>query len=214
MTTGDARCCARNVSLACGLTDRRVGHESRTQPSRRTGSPHARRPEGVSLHLPLPLSSDGGLRTGRPMRGLSRNSRRANAKRSRGGERKAVQLARKRRAAEATDSMITKTNPNEPEQATCAPAAGSAPWEGNPPRVEHLSWDSAERAALLNDYWQRERLDYLKIHLQGSWGIAHARGREYPHHVAEAKRCQAIYDARTQSSASMAGRRRPIPMEA
>jgi len=95
--------------------------------------------------------------------------------------------------------MTTTNDRNETAQAGCAPAAGSAPWEGNPPRVEHLAWDSAERAALLNNYWQRERLDYLKIHLQGSWGIAHARGREYPYHVAEAKRCQAIYDARTKA---------------
>jgi hypothetical protein len=70
--------------------------------------------------------------------------------------------------------------------------------------VEHLPWDSAERAALLNDYWRRERLDYLKIHLQGLWGIARSQGHEYPYHIAEAKRCQAIYDSRARRRVGVA----------
>lgn len=37
-----------------------------------------------------------------------------------------MQLARKRRVAEANDSMTTTTNQNETEQASCAPADGSA----------------------------------------------------------------------------------------
>lgn len=73
-------------------------------------------------------------------------------------------------------------------------------------RVEHLKWDSGERAALLNDYWQREQLDYLRIHLQGLRGIAQASGREYPYRRAEATRCQAIYDGRTNAVRKNGGR--------
>lgn len=78
-------------------------------------------------------------------------------------------------------------------------SAQAKPWVGDPPRVERLAWHSAERAALLDDYWQRERLDYLKVHLQGLLGIAHARGDQYRYHRTEAARCQAIYDARIKA---------------
>lgn len=36
--------------------------------------------------------------------------------------------------------------------------SSSKPWRGHPPRVEHLRWNSPLRAAVLLDFWSRERL--------------------------------------------------------